>query len=66
MSVLLEPHKSYEEFCKWFAKEPIWHRIQIENTTCRDMGKVKKNIIGNRCTIKDIYENWYLLRHIGS
>lgn len=62
MSVLLEPKKSFQEFCEWFEKEPIWHKIQIENVTARDTGNIKKNLVGNRSKMTDIYEHWYLAR----
>jgi hypothetical protein len=66
MSVLTEPKKTFSEFSEWFSKEPTWHKMQIENVTCRDLGSVSKSIIGNKCRMIDIYNHWYLVRHLGA
>lgn len=52
----------FTEFSKWFSAEPIWHKMQIENVTVRDMGKTVKATGSNKASVLDIYRFWYLPR----
>lgn len=66
--IFYQPLKTYEEFLEWYKKQSIGSWMMMENVTCNQMGTARKqkNLLPvNRCTTKEIYEHWYLLRHSG-
>ncbi len=71
MSILLTPKMDFSQFVQWFSKGASFQERQtIETVTARDLKQlnVKKHLKNGsyaRPSLVAMYENWYLVRHIG-